>query len=117
MRCHLNAICFSFLPCPVLGAGNLVDGPDADLVYDPVTRGLWGDASDTEGMGFSFYRLESESQFVNSNDYRIPFPVACYSTGGCEFTRSSLSESSPLLMLALFGTSVRFSLLVWIWCS
>ena len=43
----LGLACLLTMHSSLLGAGNLVDGDDADLIYDPATGNVQLDASDT----------------------------------------------------------------------
>src|SRR5690606_5826373 len=62
-------------------AGNLTDGADADLVYDPTTGDVCLDGSDTaSGKIISFVLINDAGQTKPVADGRMPFVVTPVNT-------------------------------------
>ena len=85
---------------PLLAAGNLVDGEEADLIYDPVTGNVQLDASDTPTMWIiSFVFATDQNSFrpenFVENEPGNPGPFLNVGTNTDE-TASRIGQTDPL---------------------
>ena len=57
----------------LFGAGNLVDGDDADLIYNPATGNVRLDAADTNSMRIVSFVLGNDQDSFRSDNFIKPF--------------------------------------------
>ena len=77
-----------------LAAGNLFDGPDADLIYNPFTGGVWIDASDTASQKIISFFVVTENNDFRPENFTPPFPDTFTNTDRETFL---IGQSDPLL--------------------
>ena len=74
-------------------AGNLIDGDDADLVYDPSTGHVTIDASDTASMQVISFVLGTDQNDMNTAESKLPFIDAGTNTDNQPF---QIGQTDPL---------------------
>ena len=89
----LFAICSTWFWCSIaLSAGNLTDGPDADIYVDPVSGWVVLDANDTESGSFLSFVIATENGHFRDYNFMPSFGVEP-NTVLSEF---QISQSNPL---------------------